>query len=855
MKRLSILIGLCLLFLPVWGQFKYNLNYYLPEFTVANSEVPKPRDVIRHQVGEWHVSHDKLVQYMHSVAESSDRVKLVDIGGTFESRQQLILVITSPENQAKLEEIRENHLKLTDPSQSADVEIEDMPVIIYQGFSIHGDEASGSNGALALAYYYAAAGNPELKEQLDKAVILFDPSFNPDGLNRFASWVNGGRSIHKLVADPQHREHQEPWPTGRTNHFWFDLNRDWLPVQLPESRNRIRQFHRWKPNILTDHHEMGTNSTFFFQPGIPSRNNPNTPKENFELTEKIGTYHAKALDKIGSLYYSQESFDDFYYGKGSTFPDINGGIGILFEQASVEGHIQESANGEITFPFAVRNQVRTALSTLEAGVSLRKELLEYQRSFFQEAVKEARTDRNKGIIFGSESDMARSSAFMEILSRHGIKVFPLEKDMEVNGRTYQKGFSYAIPLEQAQSRLVKIMFEQPTEFQDSLFYDVSAWTLPLAFNLKFDYLDAGRINSIPEANPFSPEFEPANDMVKSDYAYVFGWEDYFSPFMLYWIQEKGLRAKVTTKSFVVDGKEFKPGAIVVPVAQQSQSPVEVFNLMKYLEKVTTVEILALNSGATDGINLGSPHIRTLTQPKVAMLVEGGVRSYDAGEAWHLLDTRFDIPLTHLSMQDFGRVDLGRYNTLVMVDGSYNSLSKASVDKLRNWLRAGGKIVAFKRANEWLAKHEIILAEFDKVEEDTTGREDYENLSNISGAQVTGGAIFKADLDISNPIGYGYGSRDLPIFINTNTFMKLPANPYAYPLKFKEAPLMSGYISEENLERMGGKAAIVVSRVGRGRVVSFGFNPNFRAFWWGTNKLFMNAIFFADQISSGASLGE
>jgi hypothetical protein len=209
---------------------------------------------------------------------------------------------------------------------------------------------------------------------LNETVILLDPSFNPDGLNRFASWVNTHKS-QTLVTDPVSRELNEAWPGGRTNHYWFDLNRDWLYVQHPESQGRIAKFHEWKPNILTDHHEMGSNSTFFFQPGVPSRINPLTPQKNRELTAKIGTFHARYLDKIGSLYFTEEDYDDFYYGKGSTFPDVNGAVGILFEQASSRGHAQETINGVLSFPFTIRNQVTTSFSTLAAARALRTELL------------------------------------------------------------------------------------------------------------------------------------------------------------------------------------------------------------------------------------------------------------------------------------------------------------------------------------------------------------------------------------------------------------------------------------------------------------------------------------------------
>ena len=369
----------------LFSQSQTDLSYYLPQDVSYDSSIPTPKSIIGHEVGEWHITHDKLVQYMYALAEASNRIVIEDRGETFEDRPLLLLTITSPTNHQNLETIQTAHI---DATESNSTDVENRPVVVYQGFSIHGNESSGSNAALAVAYYLAAAQGPEIEDLLNNTIVLFDPSLNPDGLQRFAYWANTNRSMN-LNPDPNDREYSEVWPGGRTNHYWFDMNRDWLPVQLPESRARIETFHNWLPNILTDHHEMGTNSSFFFQPGIPSRTHPLTPKMNQELTKGIAEYHAKAFDKIGSLYYSEESFDDFYYGKGSTFPDINGSIGILFEQASSRGHIQESDNGLLTFPFTIRNQFTAALSTLEAANGMRKEILEYQHNLFKNARNEA----------------------------------------------------------------------------------------------------------------------------------------------------------------------------------------------------------------------------------------------------------------------------------------------------------------------------------------------------------------------------------------------------------------------------------------------------------------------------------
>jgi len=498
--------------------------------------------VIGHEVGEWHITHDKLVHYMQTLANASDRMTIKSRGTTFEGRPLLLLTITAPNNHQNIEQIRKDHIALSETG-SASIDTSKMPIVVYQGFSIHGNEASGSNASLAYAYYLAAAQGPEIESLLENSVILLDPCFNPDGLQRFAYWAN----IHKsqnLNPDSNEREYHEIWPGGRTNHYWFDMNRDWLPVQLPESRARIKTFHNWLPNILTDHHEMGTNSTFFFQPGEPDRVHPLTPKMNQELTAEIGTYHAKALDKIGSLYYSEENFDDYYYGKGSTFPDVNGSIGILFEQGSSRGHIQESENGVVTFPFTIRNQFTTAVSTVEAAKNMRIKILDYQRKFYNDITDEAARSKVKGYVFGDSKDASRTWHLAEILNRHKIKFHELANDATIGGKSFKKGASYVVPLNQKNPRLIKAMFEKRTTFKDSLFYDVSAWTFPLSFNM-----DYTQVSSLANAGSQVNNFSPISGSVsgKSSYAYLFEWHEYYTPKALNKILEKGLRAKVARR--------------------------------------------------------------------------------------------------------------------------------------------------------------------------------------------------------------------------------------------------------------------------------------------------------------------
>ncbi|MBT4414684.1 MAG: zinc carboxypeptidase, partial [Polaribacter sp.] len=682
---------------------KVDLSYYLPNNVTYNKSVPTPKEIIGHEVGEWHVTHDKLTEYMKVLASSSDRISIETRGTTYEGRPLLLLTITAPENHKNLEEIRQAHINATNNSS---VDISKNPIVVYQGFSIHGNEPSGSNAALAVAYYLAAAEN--IDDLLRNTVILFDPSFNPDGLQRFAYWANINKSKN-INPDPNDREYNEIWPRGRTNHYQFDMNRDWLPVQLPESKARIASFHKWLPNILTDHHEMGSNASFFFQPGIPSRTNPLTPQMNQDLTKEIATYHAKALDKIGSLYYSEESFDDFYYGKGSTFPDINGSIGILFEQASSRGHAQETVNGVLTFPFTIRNQFTAALSTLEAAKNMRIKILEYQQDFYKES---RNSGEKKAIVFGDEKDGSKSFHLAEVLKRHQVDIHEIKSDFSVKGKKFKKGYSYVVPMNQKNQRLVKAMFDVRKTFKDSLFYDVSAWTFNHAFGV--DYAEN---ISLAKAGSEITNLKIKNGTVsfKSDYGYLMPWNEYYTPKALNAILQEGLRAKVSMKNFKNEGNSYEYGTIFIPVQNQKLNATDLYQFLKNAAIASHVQIKGVATGLNEGIDLGSNNFSAIKKPKVAMLVGNGIAGNDSGEIWHLLDQRFDMHLTRLDISYFTNIDISKYTHIVIPS---SKIDKVAINKLKTWVKNGGVLVGYKNTAKWLSSNKMISLQFDKQKMDT-----------------------------------------------------------------------------------------------------------------------------------------
>jgi len=813
-----------------------DLNYYFSNQESAFDEsIPTPKSIIGHQVGEWHITHDKLVQYMKELAKSSDRVTIQNRGLTYEDRPLILLTITSKNNHSNIEEIKEKHLALSNDTNVSN--FNDLPLVVYQGFSIHGNEPSGSNASLLLAYYLAASKSNFIDDLLENTIILLDPSFNPDGLQRFAYWANTNKN-YNLNPDPNDREYNEIWPGGRTNHYWFDMNRDWLPVQLPESRARIKTYNEWLPNILTDHHEMGTNATFFFQPGIPSRTHPLTPILNQELTKKIADFHVEELNEIGSLYYSEESFDDFYYGKGSTFPDINGGIGILFEQASSRGHIQESANGTLTFPFTIKNQFTAAISTLKAGVNLRKDLLEYQYNFYKNSREEVSKSRNKGIIFGDSKDRSKTIHLAEILKRHEIDYYELKNDITHKGKYYKKDYAFIIPKNQKKSKLINAMFESRTEFRDSLFYDVSAWTLPLAFNLDYD-MNIDMDNAGDKNLEFSANIGGVTK--KTNYAYLMEWHEYYTPKVLNEILNNDMIAKVALKRFNIDNKTFDYGTILIPVFNKEID--STYNFLNKLAKDNSITIHGVDTGLADGIDLGSNHFRRISKKKIALLVGDGFSAYDCGEIWHLFDTRYDIKLTKLDVRNLSSADISDYSTIIMP--SSRGLNSKNSDKMKKWIENGGTLIAYKNSLKWAEKNNLVEYNFKETKR-TAENISFEEKRNYFGSQAIGGAIFKANIDRTHPINFGFKNNSISLFRNSTLFIEADKDSYNNPIRYSEKPLLSGYISENNLNNLKSTVPLKINKLNKGKIISITDNTNFRAFWYGTNKLLVNAIYFSDQ---------
>ena len=832
---------LLLLLIPsLFLNAQVSLDYYLGDLSEYNKSIPTPLSVIGHEVGEFHISHDKLSHYVQEISRASNRVKLVNRGKSYENRTSWLMIITSESNHSRLEEIRKQHLELSN-SKNKDIDVSNMPIVVYQGFSVHGDEPSGSNASLPLMYHLLASNSQETIELLENTIILLDPSFNPDGLQRFSQWANSNKN-QSLTADPNDREYNQYWPRGRTNHYWFDLNRDMLPNQLVETNAKVKTFTEWLPNILTDHHEMGTNSSFFFQPGVPERKNPLISDLNQALTREIGTYHEKALNSIGSLYYSEEDYDDFFFGKASTYPDANGSIGILFEQGSSRGHIQESVNGILTFPFTIRNQLTAAFSTLEAAKNMRVKLLNYMKDFYDDQI-ELNPKSSDNIVFGKLKDESTVYHLADLLNSHKIKFNKISEDVVLNGKKYTKDNSFIIPMNQPKRTLINAMFYTQTEFKDSLFYDVSAWTFPLAFNVNYSFTDNLSKSSVSKL--FGEEVTETKKPVgyvdsKSEYAYLFEPHEYYAQAAVYHLIKEGIRIKTATRKFSINGKEFDFGTYLIPVQNQSMNSEDIYNKLLEISNTYNINFESQATGITSGIDLGSDYFIIVNEPKIGLIVGDGVRSYDAGEIWHLLDTRYNIPITKLDVDDLRYIDLSKYSHIILPD--YNG-SKLRSEQLNEYINGGGNLIAYRNSVKWVSNN---LNELEFLTNDLKASGvSFSDREKFYGAQQTGGAIFESNIDRSHPVNYGIESNTLPLFRNSNVYMSKSEQSFNNPITYSSNPLMSGYISEENISLLKNSVPFKVIRSGKGKILLMTDNTNFRAFWFGTNRILLNMLFHSN----------
>jgi hypothetical protein len=802
------------------------LEDYLPNDTRYDTSIPTPKAVTGLEVGERHYRHDQIIHYLSVISSASARAKLVDYGMTPEGRRLVLLFISSHKNMENLNDL----------TTKPDI------LRVWNGFSVHGNEASGANASILYAYHLIAGHSDKINKILNETLIIIDPTINPDGYDRFITDVNSNRGMIDNT-DANDSSHNEQSPNGRTNHYWFDLNRDWLLLSQSESQARIKQFHQWQPHVLDDHHEMGSEKTFFFQPGVPERTNPLIPQRNIDLTNKLGEFHAQTLSQKGMSFYTKESYDDFYPGKGSTYPDLQGSVGILFEQASAKGGKLETKEGERSLFQGIDNQFRTALSTLTGAHTLKAELLKYKKDFFNNALVEANKQNFKGYILDFKNEILKAHKMIDFLSIHNINVTMLSKSQVIDKHSFQPDTALYIPLNQPQYTLIQSLFSTGTSFTDNTFYDVSAWNLPMAWGIPY-----AKLKTQPTTKPIEWKL-PYNSYATDVIAYAFNWHEGNAPAALNYLQQQSIETKITSKSFSMESNNetiaFKPGSIIIPVSKYNRKDIDsaLANMSEFFQVPSTALTNGLNK---TGVDLGSPSITTLKKPKVLMLIGTEINSYQAGSIWHLFDTQVGLTLTKITKKQLTGIELHAYTHIILPAGKYKSLSEKTTKKIYAWIKQGGNLITLQTSAEWAEKNIQKLVKKNKDSKKINDK-NYAQFEKDKAKNTIGGAIISAQADLTHPLSFGMQQKTHYPLIKGNSQLTPSNNLYSTPLIANKMAQAAGYISQEKLEKINNSPLIIAEKIGKGTLIKFNFNPTFRGFWLGTQKWLINSIYFSSLI--------
>lgn len=866
MKRVAIL------FFAVSTTFAQQATQLFQDGTY-NPAIPTPISVLGYDIGDRFTDFRNLERYLDKLVASSDRVRKIQYGETNESRPLQLLIISSPQNLSRIDEIKAGNKKLTDPrtitsKAEADQLLNALPAIVWLSYGVHGNESSSPEAAMLTAYQLCAGTDQRTQHILDNLIILIDPAVNPDGRERYVQWANSAIGATANTNSDAY-EHSEPWPSGRTNHYYFDLNRDWAWQTQKETQARIPLYREWMPHTHVDFHEMGYTSTYFFFPAAAPIH-AELPPEMKKWGALYGKGNAEAFDKLGNQYYTAEFFDLYYPGYGDSWPSFNGAIGMTYEQAGGANIAIKKPNGSmLTLRERAINHFTSGIATLETTVKYKKERLQDFYGFWVSGLKNP--SRTKGFLIKEGPEPNRAARLARTLLKQGIEVHRLQEPATLDAQRYytskasKQSFpqgTYFISLLQPQSRLAKALLEPTAAIPDTFFYDVSAWSLPVASGLEAYMTEAALPAS---ATAVSDVSLPAGRVIggKAAYAYLIPWERNDAVKLVWALHEKGYKLTYANRAFSSSGQHFRAGAIIVFVHQQQET---IHADLSRLASLHSVDVFAVNSGLTDkGINLGSNYVRPMKKPSIAILTDTPASIYSYGELWFLFDKEYNIPFTAIRGRDLGGVNLSHYDVLILPDGGdYRPvLDSTQIAKLKQWVQNGGVLVGIEGGALFLTKSRsgitnALLTSEKKEDEKTMEEKEEEKERKESVKRETlfereertrldaiPGAFFKAYIDTTHPIGYGY-DKEILILKRNSTPLQLAEGAFNVGRFTPDSLETSGYAAKTKARQVADAAFIIEYRTGRGRTVLYSESVTFRMFWTGLHKLLFNTILFLPQ---------
>ncbi|MGH9788166.1 MAG: M14 family metallopeptidase [Candidatus Acidiferrales bacterium] len=862
--------------------------------------IPTPESVLGYRVGESFTPYHDLEHYYQTLAAASPRVRLEPYGKTHEGRVLYLVIVSMPENLSRLDEVRAATTKLADPrttnAQEAQALAASTPATVWLSYNVHGNEAVSSEAAMQVAYELAASQDARVLDWLQHAVVLLDPLLNPDGHERYVQFF---RSTLGKNPNPDRfaAEHQERWPGGRTNHYLFDLNRDWAWQSQPESRARVRAYRQWNPQVHVDFHEMGAESTYYFAPPAEPVHDAvaDLLKKWFDI---YGQGNAAAFDRYGFRYYTRELFDLFYPSYGDSWPSLNGAVGMTYEQAGgpAGGLVLTLREDQRTITLRDRaaRHFTSSLATIDTSVKHREARLRDFYDFHRAAIDAGLKGPVRQFILVPGPDADRLEHALGILVRQGIEVQWAEADFDAENlidswgeKVVRKRIpqgAWVVDLAQPAGFLARALLEREAKLETTFFYDVTAWSLPLASGLE-TYASPKPVTAPLRPVPTPPQYHPAGvHSGQPGSAYVFSWESGGASRLLGYLLAEDIKAYVSLQPFRVQGRNFSAGSIVVPAEGNRPDLLSRLDALAARTYCPVVPVSTLRSD--EGIDLGSDRVRFLRRPRIAIVTDTPTSSTDYGALWHLFEQRLDLPFTALRAENLRGVDLDQYNVLILPPdggdgrGYPRFFDKSVQQKLNDWVRAGGILIALRGGAVFATKKKSGLAsvtyryvrredEEARIEEERAAEKEkpdgkpapeekkkeekpeeelarklmpYADREEAQRRESIPGAILRASLDTTHPLGFGLDAR-LAVLNRTAPILELSSdgeNVIHYP---KENLKVSGFITAENEAKLAQSAYLIRERKGQGFVILFADTPVFRGFWDSTSRLLINAVYF------------
>lgn len=871
MRRLTSLLARLLL-CAVAGPAPALAQHALAAGGPYDPAVPTPQRVLGYEVGERFTPHHLLMRYLERLAATSPRIRLDTVARTFEGREVMLVAVTSEANQRRLAAIRADAARLADPrgasAETLDAVARRTPAIAWLGFTVHGPEASGLEAAIALLYQLAAGQDTETRMILDSTVVLVDPVENPDGHERHVQDVMRMRTVLGVPVHPAARIHGGTWPGPRTSHYYFDLNRDWYAQSHPETRGRVAAMLRWWPHVAVDLHEMGPNNTYFFPPPMAPVNRIVQPDIK-RWWDVYAAANIAAFDARGWSYFRREGYDEFYPGYGSSWPLYTGAVGMTYEQASSRGGAIRRSDGTVlTLQDAARHHYVAAWATVTTTARHARARVRDYLAYRQTAVTDVARTPLRAVAFARDAE-GRADSLARLLAANGIAVQQLRAAALVSGATEYGGVTsrpatlpggtYVVDLAQPQGRLARALLEPDAPLDSSFvaeelarrragmserFYDMTAWSLPFAYRVPAWALGAPPGGLAPAAVPLAPAAP-----VEGRYGYAFAPGSESGLRLLGALLADSVRVWYAPRAFTVAGARFPRGAFVVRVAANGA---RVHERVRRHAAESGAAVVALAAAAVaGGTDLGSNSVVPITAPRVALLAGPPVSGQSFGYAWYAFDQRLHYPSTALDVDAVAGSALADFDVLVVPAAPAAALARAlgdvGRDRLTHWVRGGGVLVTLDAATEWLASERLGLSRLRLARRDSMPR-DAMRAEDAPGAPLPAdvpGAIVRAVIDTLSPVTAGIDGRELPVQYFSDRLFDTPRDYRPGELVARYAPerqlRLAGYLWPEVPRRLAGTPYLWTERVGRGRVVGFTADPNFRDLWRGLLPLFGNAV--------------